>query len=665
MADIRTREHEKSIRLKENDIRAFDAADDYVRHVQHAYIKGKESIERDNQKEDQRPEEYATDQIREEEAAVISAASSEVERIAFEEEEAELARPLSESGSQGYKNIYDAEMYENRIVQSGMDANDSFRPGVEGQRASSQAAASGDNEFSITMTEDSSQYHVPVDHSIGNTAVRMSDGIESGHINPAQMIEGERLSQTYIHSGYSAASGSVWVQQGSQAAMEAADLLAIKTKAATGIKAYHEAIRLANRGIKTSEVARRRSAARSAAVSQQTAKASGRAAEHGRRAAAAKRSAKAAGTAAKSGAATAAETAGESIAAGGWIVWLILAVIVLILIVVANIAGAMLTNHFADENSQPVYEVVSEINREYQDRINELRNARDYDTVTMNGSHARWRDILAVYYSDVSDDEESFIGYGYVNEEGEQELKQLFWLMTEIDSEHTRRRERELVQIEDDEYGRTQYELQNVTKHDLTITITSKTAEDMISELEFDEEKQEMLAELLSEENEDFWSSILYSDVAADSKIVDVAYAQLGNTGGETYWRWYGFSSHVEWCACFVSWCANECDYIEEGIFPKYSSCSVGVQWFKDHGQWLDASEEPEPGMIIFFDWNHPDGQSGPQNGIADHTGIVERVEDNIVYTIEGNAWDVVMENHYPVGWYEILGYGYYTTEQE
>ena len=580
MADIRTREHEKSIRLKENDIRAFDAADDYVKHVQHAYIKGKESIERDNQKEDQRPEEYATDQIREEGAAVISAASSEVERIAFEEEEAEVVRPLRESGSQDYNNIYDVEVHEHHIVQPGMDTKDSFRPGVGGQRASSQAA------------------------------------------------------------------------------LEAADLPTIKTRGTAGIKEHHETIRFANRGIKTSEAPGRRSAARSASVSQQTAKASGRAAEHGRRAAAAKRSAKAAGTAVKSGATTVAETAGESIAAGGWIVWLILAVIVLILIVVANIAGAMLTNRFADENSQPVYEVVSEINREYQDRINELRNARDYDTVTMNGSHARWRDILAVYFSDVSDDEESFIGYGYVNEEGEQELKQLFWLMTEIDSEHTRRRERELVQIEDDEYGRTQYELQNVTKHDLTITVTSKTAEDMISELEFDEEKQEMLAELLSEENEDFWSSILYSDVPADSKIVEVAYAQLGNTGGETYWRWYGFSSHVEWCACFVSWCANECDYIEEGIFPKYSSCSVGVQWFKDRGQWADNTIEPVPGMIIFFDWDAPGSSSGPQDGEADHTGIVEKVENGYVYTIEGNAGDSVKEKRYLVGYYEILGYG-------
>lgn len=42
----------------------------------------------------------------------------------------------------------------------------------------------------------------------------------------------------------------------------------------------------------------------------------------------------------------------------------------------------------------------------------------------------------------------------------------------------------------------------------------------------------------------------------------------------------------------------------------------------------------------------------------TEHTGIVERVENGIVYTVEGNSGDNCRENHYPVGHYEILGYG-------
>lgn len=120
----------------------------------------------------------------------------------------------------------------------------------------------------------------------------------------------------------------------------------------------------------------------------------------------------------------------------------------------------------------------------------------------------------------------------------------------------------------------------------------------------------------------------------------------------------YGFEGRVEWCACFVSWCANECGYIENGIIPKFAGCVNGVQWFKDRGQWADNSIEPAPGMIIFFDWDSPNGSSGPQDGQSDHVGIVEKCENGIVYTVEGNSGDSCRQRQYSVGYYEILGYG-------
>ena len=57
-----------------------------------------------------------------------------------------------------------------------------------------------------------------------------------------------------------------------------------------------------------------------------------------------------------------------------------------------------------------------------------------------------------------------------------------------------------------------------------------------------------------SDGSEDYDSSQISS-----SEIVLVAKAQVGNVGGEIYWSWYGFSERVEWCACFVSWCADQC----------------------------------------------------------------------------------------------------------
>ena len=178
--------------------------------------------------------------------------------------------------------------------------------------------------------------------------------------------------------------------------------------------------------------------------------------------------------------------------------------------------------------------------------------------------------------------------------------------------------------------------------------------EQMANQFGFNEDQREQMAELLADENNSLWSQVLYGITGGDGEIVTVALSQVGNVGGEPYWSWYGFGSRVEWCACFVSWCANECGYIEAGVIPKFAACaSQGVPWFQERGLWQDNSYEPRPGDIIFFDWD-----DGGQDGSSDHVGIVEKVENGRVYTVEGNSGDSVRQNSYPVGYYEIYGYG-------
>ena len=173
--------------------------------------------------------------------------------------------------------------------------------------------------------------------------------------------------------------------------------------------------------------------------------------------------------------------------------------------------------------------------------------------------------------------------------------------------------------------------------------MSHKTVDEMAQQYGFSQEQKDYLVELLNDENNSLWSAVLYGIGYSDDQIVAVALSQIGNYGGEPYWSWYGFGSRVEWCACFVSWCANECGYIDTGVIPKYAGCTLGEQWFRDRGQWIDNSAEPAPGMIIFFDWNDENGQDGE----PDHTGIVEKVENGTVRI-----------NSYPVGYYEIYGYG-------
>ena len=146
-------------------------------------------------------------------------------------------------------------------------------------------------------------------------------------------------------------------------------------------------------------------------------------------------------------------------------------------------------------------------------------------------------------------------------------------------------------------------------------------------------------------------SSVLYGITTSSEQIVNVALSQVGNVGGQPYWSWYGFNSRVEWCACFVSWCANECGYIETGVIPKFAGVVLGIDWFKTRGQWANNSIEPSPGSIIFFDWQ--------QDGLSDHVGIVEKCENGIIYTIEGNSTgDSCRQREYFVGSSYIYGYG-------
>lgn len=133
--------------------------------------------------------------------------------------------------------------------------------------------------------------------------------------------------------------------------------------------------------------------------------------------------------------------------------------------------------------------------------------------------------------------------------------------------------------------------------------------------------------------------------------MVMVAASQIGNEGGELYWRWYGFSAHVDWCAAFVSWCAEQAGLLDDRSMPKFAVCDDGIRWFAEKGRWFNQNISPGAGMVIFFDWD--------QDGGSDHVGIVEKCEDDMIYTIEGNSGDVCMRRCYVVGSDVIMGYGF------
>lgn len=133
--------------------------------------------------------------------------------------------------------------------------------------------------------------------------------------------------------------------------------------------------------------------------------------------------------------------------------------------------------------------------------------------------------------------------------------------------------------------------------------------------------------------------------------IVQAALSQVGQVGGEPYWRWYGFHSRVEWCATFVSWAANQSGYLQDGTIPKFAGVQMGgVNWFKGKGQWQNRGYVPRSGDIIFFDWGG--------DGWSDHVGIVVATDGQTVQAVEGNSSNSVARRTYHINSSSIMGYG-------
>lgn len=295
--------------------------------------------------------------------------------------------------------------------------------------------------------------------------------------------------------------------------------------------------------------------------------------------------------------------------------------------------------------------VMTQLNTEFSDKITEIENRIPHDDLQQTGQRAVWKHILTIYAVKISTDPEHPLDAATMDEQHADVLRAIFWDMNTIDYHAENYTQEEIVMVptdnSTDEDGMVE-EVQAVSKTRLIIAISSKTAEQMAEEYGFTQEQLRYITELLSAEYEELWCNLSYG---GDSDgIVQVALSQVGNVGGQPYWSWYGFSSRVEWCACFVSWCGDQCGYVDSGIIPKFSYCPTGVDWFKSRGQWQGRGTVPEPGFVIFFDWNG-DGES-------DHVGIVESCNGSTINTVEGNANNTCKIRYYTVGSRNILGYG-------
>lgn len=114
-----------------------------------------------------------------------------------------------------------------------------------------------------------------------------------------------------------------------------------------------------------------------------------------------------------------------------------------------------------------------------------------------------------------------------------------------------------------------------------------------------------------------------------------------------------GWNQYTPWCACFLSWAADQKKASIDGAPPRFANVDTGMEGFQKSGKWRnpnDANNMPIPGDYVFFDW---DRGSDP-----DHVGAVLCVKDGFLYTIEGNSGGRVAVQRYSLGDSRIVGYG-------
>ena len=135
---------------------------------------------------------------------------------------------------------------------------------------------------------------------------------------------------------------------------------------------------------------------------------------------------------------------------------------------------------------------------------------------------------------------------------------------------------------------------------------------------------------------------------AGNQAVVDIAKSQVGNVGGQPYWSWYGFTSRVEWCACFVSWCYGQMGLSEPRLQPASLRASPGSSRMDNGAGRITPTLPPATPSSSIGTW------TAAPTMWASWVGT----DGSKVYTVEGNSGDACKIKSYSLTYECIKGYG-------
>ena len=174
-------------------------------------------------------------------------------------------------------------------------------------------------------------------------------------------------------------------------------------------------------------------------------------------------------------------------AGGGAVVLVLLLTVILVAAIVASPFGILFSNESREAGVVPISAAVAQVNYDFNERLEALQTADDYDSISVTGQPADWIEVLAVFAVKVAGSNDADAAdVATMDADRIARLKAVFWDMTAIKTE--------VETINHPGSGDDGW-----TERNLYITITAKTAEEMKTEYHFNRNQIAALDELLEQ----------------------------------------------------------------------------------------------------------------------------------------------------------------------
>ena len=183
--------------------------------------------------------------------------------------------------------------------------------------------------------------------------------------------------------------------------------------------------------------------------------------------------------------------------------------IIVIIVIVACIVGSVYAIFVPGEDSGiTIFSVTRDLEREHHEMENELAATVYYDVLSYEGSLAGWEEVIAVYAVKLNLDREDPQEVATFDESKAEALRAVFFDMHELylmSETHTSN----VTRQETDTNGNMVEVTEVINTVYVTVITTPKSAAQIAEEYGFTAQQKEMLTELLSSENAEFWISLL------------------------------------------------------------------------------------------------------------------------------------------------------------